>query len=409
VDQEKKSIEETRIQLSAPSLGPSYVPVEPNISALYFEDERSRLFKRVWLQVGRVEAIPNPGNYFVSQLEVLGASVFVTRGRDGVLRAFHNLCRHRGNRLVKQAEGSAKAFSCGFHGWTYNSEGALVTIPLEREFRGCDKAELGLIPLALDVWEGFIFVHLNIEPEESLRDYLRPVAGLLDGFPFVEMELSGWWSARLASNWKTFQDAFIEAYHVLAVHRRSIPDFRLDPIVPSAQPLGRHCKLTYYQNMHHEPKPAEALAFKLGSSAFLNIDNTNDLKTRQWPSLNFERRDNWVFDEFVIFPNFHLFLGDGWMLCHEFWPVTVDHTDWHVKYYQQRTTSPAVRIAQEYSKVAMRDAIREDLSTIENTHAAQRSGVMPFMTLSSSLESLIVHHHGVVADYVGTRPTRVEP
>lgn len=273
-------------------------------------------------------------------------------------------------------------------------------IPIESEFRGCDRAQLGLIPLALDVWEGFIFVHLQTSPETSLRKYLEPISGMLDGFPFAEMELSGWWGATLTANWKTFQDAFIEAYHVLAVHRRSIPDFRADPIVPSAQPLGRHCKLTYYQNLHHKPKPAEALAFKLGSAAFLNVNNTDQLPNRRWPSLNVENRDNWVFDEFVIFPNFHLFLGDGWMLCHEFWPIDVDHTNWQVKYYQRRTTSPAVRIAQEYSKVAMRDAIREDLSTIESTHAAQRSGVMAFMTLSPTLESLIVHHHNTVAGFV---------
>jgi phenylpropionate dioxygenase-like ring-hydroxylating dioxygenase large terminal subunit len=395
-------------QGSAPSTGPSYVSVEPNISAQYFEAERERIFKRVWLQVGRAETIPNPGDYFIKELAVLDASVLVIRGRDGVLRAFHNLCRHRGNRLVNQSAGSAKAFACGFHGWTYSSEGELVNIPLEQEFPGCNKAKLGLIRLALDVWEGFIFVHWNSAPEQSLRDYLSPVAALLDGFPFANLELSGSWGASLNSNWKTFQDAFLEAYHVLAVHRRSIPDFRKDPLVTGAQLMGKHCKLTYYQNMLHEPKPAEALAFKLSSSAFLSIDRTNELKNRRWPALNSARRDNWVFDEFVIFPNFHLFLGDGWMLCHEFWPTTVDHTDWQVKYYQQRSNSPAVKIAQEYSKVAMRDAIREDLSTIENTHAAQRLGAMPFMTLSPSLESLIVHHHSVVADYVGARPTRVE-
>jgi phenylpropionate dioxygenase-like ring-hydroxylating dioxygenase large terminal subunit len=387
-----------------PSSGLQYVPVEPNISAQYFEHERSRLFKRVWLQIGRTEEIPGPGDFFVRRLDVLGTSVLVIHGRDGRLRAFHNLCRHRGNRLVNQACGSARGFRCGFHGWTYDSEGALVSIPLQHEFPGCDKAQLGLIPLAVDIWEGFIFIHFEREPGTNLRAYLEPITGMLDGFPFADMELSGCWGASLASNWKTFQDAFIEAYHVLEVHRRSIPDFRLDPIIPSAQPLGRHCKLTYYQNVHHKPKPAETLAFRFGSAAFLNVDGTNKLKQYRWPSLNAERRDNWVFDEFVIFPNFHLFLGDGWMLCHEFWPVDVDHTDWQVKYYQRRTKNPAVKIAQEYSKVAMRDAIREDLSTIESTHAAQRSGVMPFMTLSPTLESLIVHHHNVVAAYVGVPP-----
>ena len=94
-----------------------------------FEAGHGRLFKRVWLQIDRVEAIANPGDYFARQIDVLDTSVIVSRGRDGVPRAFHNLCRHRGNRVVKQAAGSAKAFSCGFHGWTYNSKGALMNIP----------------------------------------------------------------------------------------------------------------------------------------------------------------------------------------------------------------------------------------------------------------------------------------
>ncbi len=87
-------------------------------------------------------------------------------------------------------------------------------------------------------------------------------------------------------------------------------------------------------------------------------------------------------------------------MCHDFSPVSAHRTDWSVRYYLQRTENPVVRIGQEYSKVTMRDTIREDLSTIESTHAAHRSGVLSHMVLSSELEKLIAHHHRVVDEYV---------
>ncbi|MDA0823072.1 MAG: hypothetical protein O3C28_11700, partial [Proteobacteria bacterium] len=104
-------------------------------------------------------------------------------------------------------------------------------------------------------------------------------------------------------------------------------------------------------------------------------------------------------------PNFHLFLGEGWMLCHDFWPVSVNETDWSVSYFLQDVDSPVLKIAQEYSKVTMRDTIREDLSTIESTHAAHRSGALEYMVVSSDLEGLVTHHHRVVDAYVNGKQT----
>jgi phenylpropionate dioxygenase-like ring-hydroxylating dioxygenase large terminal subunit len=223
---------------------------------------------------------------------------------------------------------------------------------------------------------------------------------LVHGFPFADMELAGRWTADIASNWKTFQDAFVEAYHVITVHRRSIVDYRKGPIKAGLHPLGRHSNLTFFLDLHHEPLAAEAWAFKAGTLAFLRSDASEQTRRQRPPGVNREQRPNWIFDEFLIFPNFHLFLGDGWVLCHDFWPVSVDRTDWTVSYYLQKTDNPAVRIAQEYSKVTMRDTIREDLSTIESTHAAHRSGVMSHMVISLELEKLIAHHRNVVASYV---------
>jgi phenylpropionate dioxygenase-like ring-hydroxylating dioxygenase large terminal subunit len=380
--------------------GIELVPIEPNISPEYFERERRKIFEHIWLKVGRIEDAPRPGDYFVRDLAVLGTSVLVARGEDGKLRAFHNVCRHRGNRVVKTCKGSAKSFFCGFHGWTYDPEGRLTYVPQEESFPGLDKSQLGLPPISLDVWEGFVFIHLEPEPRQTLREHLGPIPDLVRGYPFGQMDLSGRWTADIASNWKTFQDAFVEAYHVSTVHRRSIPDYRKGPVKADMETFGPHGNLTFYLDLHHEPTPAEAFAFKAGKLAFLRGESAEVASGRRPPGVNRARRDNWIFDEFLIFPNFHLFVGDGWVLCHDFWPVSAHETDWTVSYYLQKTDNPAVRIAQEFSKVTMRDTIREDLSTIESTHAAHCSGALSHMVVSSELEGLVAHHHAVVAGYV---------
>ena len=380
--------------------GIELVPVEPNISDDYFERERNAVFRKVWLKVGRVEELPAGGDYLVREFSALLVSVVVVRGSDGELRAFHNVCRHRGNCVVKTSRGSARGFVCGFHGWTYNERGELTYVPQEAEFGSLDKGALGLLPVALDVWEGFVFVHLDPAPEETLVEYLGEVGALVRGFPFDEMELAGHWTATIGSNWKTFQDAFVEAYHVATVHRRSIPDYRKEPVKADLETFGRHGNLTFYLDLHREPTPAEGWAFRAGKLAFLRGETSEPAHNRRPAGVNRARRDNWIFDEFLIFPNFHLFVGDGWMLCHDFEPLSAHRTDWNVRYYLQRTANPTVRIAQEYSKVTMRDTIREDLSTIESTHAAHRSGALPYMVLSSELEGLVAHHHAVVASYV---------
>jgi phenylpropionate dioxygenase-like ring-hydroxylating dioxygenase large terminal subunit len=383
-----------------PSPGIEFVPVEPNISAAYFERERERIFKHVWLKIGRVEELPRPGDYVVRDLAILQTSLLLVRGPDGVIRAFHNICRHRGNRLVSPCAGSAQHFFCGFHGWTYDAHGRLTHVPQEEEFGALSKDQFGLVQIPLDTWEGFIFINLDPAPTETLQEYLGEVGDLVRGYPFEQMELAGRWTAEIAANWKTFQDAFVEGYHVGTVHRRSIPDYRKNPLKAGIRTFGRHSNLTFYLDLGHEPRPAEAWAFKAGALAFLQSGASDGARGKRPVGLNREQKPNWIFDEFLIFPHFHLFLGDGWVLCHDFWPVTVDRTDWTVSYYLAKTDNPVVKIAQEYSKVTMRDTIREDLSTIENTHAAHRSGVLSHMVVSSELEGLIAHHHRVVASYV---------
>src|SRR5262249_27209281 len=142
-----------------PELGTDPVPVEPCISPEYFALEQERVFRKVWLYVGRVEQIPNWGDYFVR--EIAGQAVLFVRWGGGASSGLHNICAHRGNKIVWDHGGSCRWFACKFHGWTFDTEGNLKGVPDEEMFDNLNKSAHGLIPVATEVWEGFIFANLD--------------------------------------------------------------------------------------------------------------------------------------------------------------------------------------------------------------------------------------------------------
>src|SRR5215471_1048371 len=158
-----------------PELGTAPVSYEDSISADFYERERDAIFKRTWLNVGRVERLPRVGSYFTKEIAAAGASVIVVRDREGDVRAFHNICRHRGNKLVwtdfpaEETEGICRQFTCKYHGWRYDLDGTLNFVQQESEFFDLDKSEYGLAPVHCDVWSGFIFVNFSATPTQPLR------------------------------------------------------------------------------------------------------------------------------------------------------------------------------------------------------------------------------------------------
>jgi phenylpropionate dioxygenase-like ring-hydroxylating dioxygenase large terminal subunit len=117
----------------------------------HYELERDAIFRRTWLNVGRVEQLPRKGSYFTRELDAARTSVVVVRGTDDEVRAFHNMCRHRGNKLVwndfprEETAGVCRQFTCKYHGWRYDLEGALTFVQQEGEFFDLDKSEFGLV------------------------------------------------------------------------------------------------------------------------------------------------------------------------------------------------------------------------------------------------------------------------
>jgi glycine betaine catabolism A len=159
-----------------PELGTGPVDYEDSISPEHFELERKAIFARAWLNVGRVEQLPRVGSYFTKEIAVARTSVVVVRGKDSTIRAFHNMCRHRGNKLVwqdyptEEVSGTCRQFTCKYHGWRYDLDGALNYVQQESEFFDLDHSDYGLVAVQCDKWEGFVFVNLDRDNNVSLSE-----------------------------------------------------------------------------------------------------------------------------------------------------------------------------------------------------------------------------------------------
>jgi len=383
-------------------LGTEPIPVDRVTQPEYFELERERLFRRVWLNVGREEDIPKPGNYFVKDIVVLRTSLIVVRGSDGVVRAFHNVCRHRGNRVALACSGSAKGFACDFHGWAYDLEGKLVHVPDENQFAGFRKAEHGLVPVATDVWKGFIFVNVDPQPKESLAEFLGEMGRDLADFPFESMQRMVTYVVDLKANWKVFLDAFSEGYHVPYVHKSSLPaGFRGQDVsalmhLPSLGLYKRHRWFSAPGNPALEATPAEGEVLKHDKRYTLGIAVPEELQPK---GLNRDRVAFWSFDANILFPNFFFGISAGWCWTYNYWPLAVDRTICEARWYVERPQTAAGRVAREFAKCLYRDAIREDMARLERTQQMLESGVLKEMLLSDQ-EVMLRHNYRVVEEYV---------
>ena len=212
-----------------PDLGTGPVSFRDSISPEFYELEREAVFKRAWLNVARVEELPRVGSYLTKEIDAAKTSVIVVRGKDQQIRAFYNICRHRGNKLVwndfpnEEVKGTCRQFTCKYHGWRYDLKGDLTFVQQEGEFFGLDSTQYGLKPVECDVWNGFIFINFDPEPRWSLREFLGPMITALDDYPFHLMTERYDFAARNNSNWKIFADAFQEYYHVPSLHSQQVP------------------------------------------------------------------------------------------------------------------------------------------------------------------------------------------
>ena len=194
-----------------PELGRGPVSLEDCVSEEFYEKEREHVFKKTWLYMGRVERVPKSGSYFTRELKFLNTSIIIVRGKDDVIRAFHNICPHRGNKMLweddpfQEVQGRAPLLYCRFHGWRYKLDGSLHSATRKDLLLDFDADSCQVPAIQCEVWEGFIFVNLNPDNTESVRDYLGDLAHGIEGYPFAGPHQVYRFNAELQCNWKIFR------------------------------------------------------------------------------------------------------------------------------------------------------------------------------------------------------------
>jgi phenylpropionate dioxygenase-like ring-hydroxylating dioxygenase large terminal subunit len=182
----------------------------------YFEVEMERVIRPSWQVVCHSSDIPRPGDW--RTIEYLGESIIVVRGDDDAVRAFANVCRHRGSRIVSGEAGCARRLTCPYHAWTYALDGRLIGVPHKSDYPGLDTASLGLVPVELECWLGFLFVRLEAGGP-SVADMMAPHAAEIAPYRFEALEALGRVTLRPRDvNWKNVADNYSDGLHIAVAH-----------------------------------------------------------------------------------------------------------------------------------------------------------------------------------------------
>jgi len=182
----------------------------------YFQVEMARIMRPSWQVVCHANDIPNAGDWYT--LDFLGESILVVRGDDGEVRAFANVCRHRGSRIVDGSTGCAKRLVCPYHAWVYGLDGQLVGVPNRRSYPQLDTAIHGLAPVELELWRGFIFIRL-VSGGPSIADMMRPYEAQIEPYRFEELHALGRVTLRPRPvNWKNVADNYSDGLHIPVAH-----------------------------------------------------------------------------------------------------------------------------------------------------------------------------------------------
>jgi phenylpropionate dioxygenase-like ring-hydroxylating dioxygenase large terminal subunit len=399
-------------------LDTGYVDYEDSISPEFYELEREAIFRTAWLNVGRVEQLPRIGSYYTKELAVARTSLLVVRGSDDVVRAFHNVCRHRGNQLVwdqaptVESAGTCRQFMCKYHGWRYGLDGSLEFILQQDEFFDIDKAQFGLVPVHCEVWEGFIFVNLADEPGQSLTEFLGPMITALEGYPFGMMTERYAFRTENNSNWKIFLDAFQEYYHAPILHSQqqvaSLRSFSRGFELPHVQISGPHRAMSTsgfrgvprHLTPLDEMYPIEA-ATGAGLMGPWHRPDLPELEPDALPSgVNPGKLDPWSITNFQVFPNFVILIYErGWYLTYHYWPTSVNTHTWEMNLYFPPARTAGERIQHEVSATVGKEAALQDAATLDGTQRGLESRAARQFPLSDQ-EVTVRHFHHVVGQWV---------
>ena len=414
---------------------PERIPAKRYYDPAFFEEERQKLWPHVWQMACRLEEIPEIGDYV--EYTIFEKRVIVMRGKSGV-QAFHNVCRHRGMRLVENA-GNCKTTGiiCPFHGWRYNTEGANTFVFGRTVFNEAllDKEDISLRPCRVELWGGCAFINFD-DSAPSLLDSLGPITEKLGARHVDKLRTEWWYASELPVNWKLAAEAFQEMYHLMRTH----PEMhRLTPGVfgigdssgvnPSRQSTGRQTVselIDYFTNV------SEGMAGVIHRSEIEIIARLRDMEVPEDPMqamLAFMTRAreevrqdglkrgvpmfdiNQVSDEYpsqaneFLFPNFFLLPMFGCMASYRIRPLTPETCLFEIwslilvpenePYDSPRKPTVLPHDSPDYPLIP-----RQDYSNLPNQQLGLRTGEIEYQRLSASHEGLISNFHRLIDGYL---------
>ncbi len=272
----------------------------PEVFALEFQ----RIFASHWICVGRLEQLANGGDFFLA--EVAGESLIVTKDKTGSVRAFYNVCRHRGSRMCTQDSGHfTGSIQCPYHAWTYGLDGTLIAARNMHEVAGFDRAQYPLKQARVATFEGFVFLNLD-ERAEPFESAFAPLAGRFADWDIGTLRTASTIAYDLACNWKLAFLNYSECYHCPLVHPQ------LDKLSPSDS--GRN-------DLSEGPFLGGYSELRERGSSLTTTGST----TR--PPVGSVRGDNLhrVY-YYTIFPSMLLSLHPDYVMVHYVRPVAADRT-----------------------------------------------------------------------------------
>lgn len=191
---------------------PAWVYSDPEFHAI----EMERVIRPSWQVLCHISDIPRKGDW--RTLEFLGESILAVRGEDGQIRAFHNVCRHRGSRIVDGGSGCAKKLVCPYHAWTYGLDGRLEGVPGKSDYPGLDMDRHRLVPVETEIWRGFVFVRLEAGGP-PVAEMMAPYEAQIAPYRLEDMRALGRVTIRpRAVNWKNVADNYSDGLHVPVAH-----------------------------------------------------------------------------------------------------------------------------------------------------------------------------------------------
>ncbi len=201
--------------IGTPPARPTSVPAQRYYSPAFAQLEVERMWPKVWQLACTVDHVAETGDYF--EYRCGPYSVLVVRGDDGQLRAFQNVCRHRGNSLCTGSGSDLRTLRCGYHGWTWDLSGALKRIPNRKGFGALRMSDFPLVSVTVDVWERLVFVNLDVDAM-PLVDYLETMPDDIEWCGLGDFRCYATMTIEVEANWKTIADGYSETYHVQTLH-----------------------------------------------------------------------------------------------------------------------------------------------------------------------------------------------